>query len=163
MLALSMDGFHLTRAQLQQLPDPQEAFARRGAPWTFDPQVLAVRLQALRNAAGTASVSWPDFQHDIGDPVEGAFHVPPTTRLVLVEGLYLLHRDDGWAAVADSFDERWYLDTPIEVALERLIVRHMSAWHWTREAAENRVATNDRLNATTVSQSRPNADFLLTN
>jgi pantothenate kinase len=34
--ALSMDGFHLPKAQLCQLPDPEKAFARRGAHWTFD-------------------------------------------------------------------------------------------------------------------------------
>jgi pantothenate kinase len=162
MLALSMDGFHLTRAQLDQLPDPKAAHDRRGAPWTFDPKALASRLHALREAAGIAPVTWPDFQHDIGDPVEGKFVVPPTTRLVLVEGLYLLHQDDGWADVRDSFDECWYLNTPMDVAMERLVARHMSAWHWSREAAENRVAANDRLNAELVLQSRFRADFLLT-
>jgi pantothenate kinase len=35
-VALGMDGFHLTKAQLAQFPDPVAAFARRGAPWTFD-------------------------------------------------------------------------------------------------------------------------------
>ena len=29
-------GFHLTRRQLDVLPDPEEAYARRGAPWTFN-------------------------------------------------------------------------------------------------------------------------------
>ncbi|KAJ1957474.1 hypothetical protein GGI12_005016, partial [Dipsacomyces acuminosporus] len=31
-----MDGFHLTKAQLSQMDNPEEAFRRRGAPWTFD-------------------------------------------------------------------------------------------------------------------------------
>src|SRR5690349_15591736 len=35
MLALGMDGFHFTKAALRQFPDPEEAFARRGAPWTL--------------------------------------------------------------------------------------------------------------------------------
>jgi pantothenate kinase len=161
MLALSMDGFHLTRAQLQRMPDPQQALLRRGAPWTFDPAALAARLQALRAGAGATGVPWPDFQHDVGDPVEDAFLVPPFTRLILVEGLYLLCHGDGWTAVAESFDERWYLDTPFEVALERLVARHMSAWNWTRQAAEARIAANDRLNAEIVLQSRPYADFLI--
>ncbi|KAJ1756685.1 hypothetical protein LPJ54_006726, partial [Coemansia sp. RSA 1824] len=33
---LPMDGFHLSRAQLLELPDPDEAQRRRGAHWTFD-------------------------------------------------------------------------------------------------------------------------------
>jgi pantothenate kinase len=162
MLALSMDGFHLTRARLQQLPNPEEAFARRGAPWTFDPVALAARLRAVRTAAGREVVSWPDFKHEIGDPVENAHIIPPSTSLVLIEGLYLLYDGDGWDAVGACCDERWYLDTPLDVAMERLIARHMAAWNWTREAAEQRVASNDRLNAEIVLRSRDHADFLLT-
>ena len=52
MLALGMDGFHLTRAQLAAMPDPEAALRRRGSPWTFDPAALAQRLKALREARG---------------------------------------------------------------------------------------------------------------
>ncbi len=45
MLALGMDGFHLTKAELRWFPDPVEAFARRGAPWTFDVAALERRLR----------------------------------------------------------------------------------------------------------------------
>ena len=34
MTALGMDGFHLPKAVLRAMPDPDAAFARRGAPWT---------------------------------------------------------------------------------------------------------------------------------
>src|SRR3954451_6103059 len=36
LVALGMDGFHFTKAELRQFPNAAEAFARRGAPWTFD-------------------------------------------------------------------------------------------------------------------------------
>ncbi len=161
MTALSMDGFHLTKAQLQQMPDPEAAFARRGAPWTFNATALAQRLCRLRDNAGETSVEWPDFQHDVGDPVEAAHRVSPATRLILVEGLYLLHEADGWDEVGRCFDERWYLDTPFDVAMERLTKRHMAAWGLTREAAKARIATNDGLNAKIVAASRDRADWLL--
>lgn len=160
MMALSMDGFHLTKAQLQQQPDAEAAFARRGAPWTFDAPALTEHLRALQTADGKA-VEWPDFQHEIGDPVPGAHRVPPTTRIVLVEGLYLLLRDEDWAAVSAAFDERWYLDTPLDISLERLISRHMNAWGLSRDAAEARVATNDGLNAQIVWDSQHLADWRL--
>jgi len=161
LAVLGMDGFHLTQDALRRMPDPAEAFARRGAPWTFDVPALAGRLRAVRAAAGRASVPWPDFRHEIGDPVEGAHAVGPATRLVLVEGLYLLHREDGWEAVSRLFDERWYLDTPLDVALDRLAGRHRAAWGLTREAAEQKIAANDRLNAEIVARSRTFADWLL--
>src|SRR5919202_3377126 len=56
VIALGMDGFHLTKAELNQMPDPSEAFARRGAPWTFDTRALAHRLHILREAAGHAEI-----------------------------------------------------------------------------------------------------------
>jgi pantothenate kinase len=135
LVALGMDGFHLTKAELSQQPDPVTAFARRGAPWTFDTGAMYQRVLQVRNSAGRSEVLWPGFEHDIGDPVEGAYSVPTHTRLVIVEGLYLLHQADGWDAISGLFDERWFLDTPLDIALERLARRHIQAWNWTREQA----------------------------
>ena len=161
MIALSMDGFHLTKAQLRQMPDPDAALARRGAPWTFDVAALAARLRAVHESVGQHDVSWPEFKHGVGDPVEDALSVKAHTQVVLVEGLYLLHQVDGWNIVSDVFDERWYLDTPLDIALERLAQRHMSASGLTRTQADTRIALNDVLNAEIVSDSRQFADFLL--
>ena len=161
MVALGMDGFHLTRAQLAQFPDPTAASARRGAPWTFDPQALAARLQALRNDNGDA-VSWPGFDHGAGDPVADAVHVPPGTRLILVEGLYLLHTGHGWN-LKGLFDELWFLDVSMGVAMDRLVLRHMAANAQSREVALARLAGNDRRNADIVAASRAAAQWLLAN
>jgi pantothenate kinase len=161
MVALGMDGFHFTKAALRQFPDPAEAFARRGAPWTFDAAALQQRLEQLRASYGRRDVPWPGFEHEVGDPVEGASTVPTSTRLIIVEGLYLLHRGDGWETVSACFDERWYLNTPLEIALERLALRHMQAWGITRDAADHRIATSDRLNAELVQNSARFADWRL--
>jgi len=159
LATLGMDGFHLTRDALMRMPNPDEVLARRGVPWTFDVPALASRLQLLRDAAGREAVEWPGFDHGGGDPVENAIQVRPETRLVLVEGLYLLHQGGGWDTVSRCFDERWYLDTPLEVSLSRLVNRHIAAWGLTQDAAEQRVAANDRLNAEIVAQSRAFADW----
>ena len=162
MTALGMDGFHLTKAQLRRMPNPEAALARRGAPWTFDVPALTTRLARLRAADGREAALWPGFEHGTGDPVEGAFSIPPETRLVLVEGLYLLCREDGWSAVSSLFDERWFLDTPLDIALARLSRRHQEAWGLTAEAADARIAANDRRNAEIVLRSRVFADRCLT-
>ena len=158
MAALGMDGFHLSKAALRQMPDPEAAFARRGAPWTFDVPALVTRLHELKGESGRSAVGWPGFQHEIGDPVEDALAVAPTTRLILVEGLYLLHSEDGWGELGPLWDERWYLDTPLEIAMERLTERHRMAWGLTRAEAARRVAANDRLNAEIVARTRSRAD-----
>lgn len=157
--ALGMDGFHFYKAELRQMPNPEQAFARRGAPWTFNVAALYERLLALRHAYGRESVTWPSFEHGVGDPVEDAQIISPTGRLIIVEGLYLLHNADGWERVSRLFDERWYLDTPVELSLERLAQRHMQAWGMSRAQAEARIDGNDRLNAELVRSSVRSANW----
>ena len=158
-VALSMDGFHLSKAALAQFADPAAAFQRRGSPWTFDPAGLASKLQQVRNNPAE-STTWPDFQHGVGDPVADAISVNPDTKLIIVEGLYLLHREHGWD-LSGLLDECWYLDTSMDVAMERLVKRHMASWEFSREQALDRLAMNDRLNADIVLQSRELADYLV--
>jgi pantothenate kinase len=155
---LSMDGFHLTKSALAQFADPAAALQRRGSPWTFDPVGLANKLLLLRKNTDE-STTWPDFQHGVGDPVADAITINPNTKLIIVEGLYLLHREHGWN-LAGLLDECWYLDTSMDVAMERLVKRHMAAWGFSREQALDRLAMNDRLNADIVLQSRERADYL---
>ena len=173
-VALGMDGFHLRKAQLAAFPNPQEAFKRRGAPWTFDAAALSDRLDLLRqprqagqsdqapdNANGPfPGVTWPGFEHGVGDPVADAVYIGPAVRLVIVEGLYLLHEGDGWH-VAQQFDECWYLDVRMKLAMQRLVARHMRANGNTREQAECRLAVNDRLNADIVQATRGRAQWLV--
>lgn len=160
MMALGMDGFHFSKAQLSHFPDPVETLKRRGAPWTFDAEALAQRLLDLRQRE--TSVLWPDFEHGVGDPLADAITVQPSTRIVLVEGLYLLHDDHGWHH-AHLFDESWFLDVPMEIAMDRLVQRHMQANAHSREVAMQRLAVNDRLNAEIVMKSRDRAHWLIDN
>ena len=162
-LALGMDGFHLTRAQLAQCADPAAALARRGAPWTFDPQALAERLRAIRamphpTPTANEEVCWPGFMHGVGDPSPDAIVVPARTRLVLLEGLYLLHRSNGWN-LDGLLDSCWYLDVGLDAALERVTRRHMASWGLDRAQAWARVQANDRLNAQIVAATRKRADW----
>ena len=46
--SLQLAGFHFTRAHLNAMPDPEEAHARRGAPWTFDAQRFVAAIQQIR-------------------------------------------------------------------------------------------------------------------
>ena len=161
MATLGMDGFHLSKAQLNTFPDPQQAFARRGAPWTFDPQRMSECLQQVRDSFAISRCDWPGFEHDIGDPVEAAHQLAADCRIVLVEGLYLLYREHGWSVVSEQFDEHWFFDVPIETAMDRLCGRHMQAWRMSREQAMAQIASNDRLNAELVWPMRQWAEWCL--
>ncbi|MFM2032594.1 MAG: hypothetical protein RLZZ297_1359, partial [Chloroflexota bacterium] len=153
------DGFHYPKAYLAAMPNAAEAFARRGAPWTFDAAGFVTTLAAVRTGADV--VDWPGFEHRIGDPVPAAVAVDPAARIVVVEGLYLLHDGDGWEAVRPLLDECWYLDTPPAVAMERLARRHMAAWDFSRSQADERIAQSDGINARLVAGTAQRADWLL--
>ena len=165
-VALGMDGFHLSRAQLARFADPQAALMRRGAPWTFDPAAFAQNLRAIKNPGSlpASTQTWPGFEHGVGDPVAAAIQVPPGVRLVIVEGLYLLHHGHGWHEGPDwddLFDRVWYLNVAMKLAMQRLLARHMASNGNSRAQAQQRLADNDRLNADIVLQSRGRAQALV--
>ena len=83
-----MDGYHLTRAQLDALPDPATAHARRGAEFTFDGAGFLKLVEALRAPLGPTSptVFAPSFDHAVKDPKEDDIAVLASQRIVVFEG-----------------------------------------------------------------------------
>ena len=154
---LGMDGFHLSKAELAAMPDPEETRKRRGAPWTFNPRALISSLRKIKQAE--SAVGWPGFDHGHGDPVDEQITVKRDTRLILVEGIYLLHRQDDWAGLEGIFDESWFLDVDIETALARACQRHQDSWGISTEQAQARIDGNDRLNCAFIN--RDKADWLI--
>lgn len=124
-----LDGYHLTRAQLAAMPDPEEAAYRRGAPFTFDGRSyfeLVKRLRA-RILPETTTIYAPSFDHAKKDPVENDIPIPPTARVVVLEGLYVALDEEPWRDAASLMDELWFVDVPVDVAIERLVKRHVAA------------------------------------
>lgn len=151
MQTVGMDGFHLSRAALAQLPSPLNDLVRRGAPWTFDARQLGHSLAQLQQA-GQGSVLWPDFDHGVGDPVPDAIRIEPGTRLVLVEGLYLLLPQPEWN-LRRLFHQVWYLDVSYATAIRQLVQRHCQSWGISEAEARARIEANDAINARTVNLS----------
>ncbi|KAK9281128.1 hypothetical protein L1049_004021 [Liquidambar formosana] len=120
---LPMDGFHLYRHQLDAMENPEEAHARRGAPWTFDPSLLLTCLKTLRNQG---SVYAPSFDHGVGDPVEDDIFVSLQHKVVIVEGNYLLLGEGVWKEISCVFDEKWFIEVDIDTAMQRVLKRHIS-------------------------------------
>jgi pantothenate kinase len=161
-VALSMDGYHIPLAALSAGVagrTPEESLLRRGAPWTFHAAALCTQLRAVREGQG--AVSWPAFDHAKGDPEEGAVAIPPSVRVVLLEGLYLLHTADGWEGLQGLLDATWWLGTEPEVSSARLLARHQQAWGISREEASQRIARNDALNAQLCQATMPRADGVI--
>lgn len=162
---MPMDGYHLTRQELQELPDPAEAVRRRGAEWTFNPVQLKRDLKKLKhfNDRGIFDdVLVPSFDHGTGDPVPRDIRIPGTAGVVIVEGNYLLYRGTpAWAKVCDRFDVKIFLACDRQACIERLARRHMKAWKITKEKAMERAQGSDTVNGDLVDKTQGNADVVL--
>lgn len=119
VVRVPMDGYHLADCELTRLGRME----RKGAPDTFDVAGYAALLERLAHDADEV-VYAPAFERDIEQPVAGSIPVPPSARLVITEGNYLLLEDGGWARVRALLDEVWYLDLAEEERHRRLIARH---------------------------------------
>lgn len=126
----------------------EEAYRRRGAPWTFNPTALLNVLKKIRNE-GRALV--PSFDHKVGDPVENDISILPEHELILLEGNYVFMDEDIWRDIGALCDERWLVDVDLDAAMARVVKRHQGTG-LSLEQAQYRVDTNDRLNGEEISR-----------
>lgn len=124
---VGLDGWHLTRAQLDAMENPKLAHARRGAHWTFDSQsyVSFVRLLRIPLHEEMPPITAPSFDHALKDPTPHAVSIRPHHRIVVIEGLYTMLDIEVWRDAAEKMDERWWVEVDWEVAKTRLIKRHI--------------------------------------
>lgn len=156
-----MDGFHLSRAELDQLPDPALAHARRGAAFTFNATKFLSLIRSLR-ASPPALIHAPSFDHAVKDPVEDDIEILPSHRIVVVEGLYLTLNRNIWRDAAKLFDEVWFVDVSRETARKRLRERHVRAGiAETLEEGDRRAVENDLVNGDEIIQHRVRVDEML--
>ena len=159
-IAIPMDGYHFTRAELDGMDDPEEAHRRRGAPFTFDAQQFVEDVQRSRLSGDG---EFPSFDHGRGDPVQSDIILSRERhRLVIVEGNYLLLNETPWCRIRDLLDETWYLNVDPEICKQRVRNRFLATGR--DEATANfRVAYNDGPNGELVARESPaNADRILT-
>jgi pantothenate kinase len=145
-IAVPMDGFHYYRRELDAMPDAESLHARRGSHWTFNAHAFVAAMHRVRTRN---EVLLPSFQHGVGDPVEDNIVVATHHTLVLVEGNYLLIDEPPWHELADLFDDTWYIDCDVDVAMERVYARQVGDGRLP-DVVQGRIAGNDR----------PNADFI---
>ena len=146
---VGLDGWHMTRAQLDAFPDPKLAHDRRGAHWTFDGKsyvefVRQLRRPLLDTSSGTDIIYAPSFSHELKDPTPSAVSIYPRHRLVIIEGLYPFLNIEPWAGAGRLLDERWWVELGEDEALTRLVTRHvLSGVAKDLEEAEWRAREND--------------------
>lgn len=153
---IGMDGFHLAQVELARLGRTE----RKGAPDTFDAAGYVNLLRRLRSRPDGEVVYAPGFRRDLEEPIAGAVPVPPSIRLIVTEGNYLLLPDPPWRSVRDLLDEVWFLDPPEDDRRQWLIDRHRSFGRTLAQARERTFGSDER-NAVLINATRPAADLVV--
>lgn len=131
-ISISVDGYHFSRKYLDTLPNREEAYLRRGAPWTFDVDGIIGLVRRLKDSArvplsGRSIIKAPSFDHARKDPVEDDIQIPPEATVVVLEGNYLLLDVDPWREIGGMVDLRVFVEVDVECARARVARRHVQA------------------------------------
>lgn len=160
---LPADGYHFYKKDLEAKTNGVDLLWRRGAPDTFDAAGLVRDLQRIRfGRTNDDECLIPGFDHAKGDPTpaEHAFR-RAEHRVVVCEGLYLLHPEDGFETVRDLFDLTIFVDASIDRCMDRLKIRNRVIPGYTVAEIEHRVEVVDRINAETVHRSQKRAHLVV--
>ena len=157
---LAMDGFHFDDRVLEA----RGLRPRKGAPDTFDVDGLAAMLDRLRADDGR-EIAVPVFDRALEIARAGAEIIPAATRIVIVEGNYLLLDDathPAWTRLASRFDVTVMLEVPRARLAERLAAR-WRGFGLDDAAVTVKVEGNDLVNADLIIARSRAADFRLRN
>ena len=151
---LPMDGFHMDNAVLAE----KGLLARKGAPETFDVRSFLATLTAVR--ANDGEVLVPVFDRSRELAIASARIIAPETRIVLVEGNYLLLDQAPWNRLEGAFDYAIFIDPGLD-ELERRLLQRWYDHGYDEETAREKAFGNDIPNARRVVASRRPSDIVI--
>ena len=150
-----MDGYHLSNKVLKDLKRAD----RKGAPDTFDVAGFTSLVKRIRSEQ-TQNIYYPIFDRAIEESIAAQGVVTSATKVVIIEGNYLLHDDGGLEVLNDLLDESWMVDVDDDKRIARLISRHI-AYGKDPEAAKACAKGTDEANAKLIERGRNRADFVV--
>ncbi|MFD5276026.1 nucleoside/nucleotide kinase family protein [Pseudarthrobacter sp. NPDC058362] len=154
-VVVPMDGFHLANSVIDGTPLRQ----RKGAMDTFDAGGYLALLRRLVSRDEDV-VYAPEFRRTIDEPVAAAIAVPAAVPLVITEGNYLLAEQDPWKDVRAQLEETWFIDTPQDLRMSRLIARHIG-FGMEPESARAWATGPDEANARIILATKAGADRII--
>lgn len=141
-VVMPMDGFHLDN----RLLEPRGLLPRKGAPETFDFGGFSATLKRVRDEP---SVILPVFDRSREIAIAGAGEIGPETRIVVVEGNYLVLDENPWRDLAALWDYSVFLDVAFS-ELERRLIDRWLGYGFSPEGARAKAMGNDIPNARRV-------------
>jgi pantothenate kinase len=150
-----MDGFHLSNKVLKELGRSD----RKGAQDTFDVKGFTTLIQRIKMDSAEP-IYYPIFDRSIEESIAAQGVVYPSTRVVIVEGKYLMHDKDGWQEIAPLLDQSWYAFLEEDIRISRLISRHI-AFGKDPDSAKAWAKGSDQVNAELIETGVGRCDFLV--
>ena len=154
-IVLPMDGFHYDDLYLT----PAALRPRKGAPDTFDVGGLRHMLLRLKSR-DEEHVAVPIFDRQLEIARAGARLIAKATRIIVVEGNYLLLRREPWRDLSPLFDVTVLIETPGDVLRERLTARWQH-YNLTPDQIAEKLDGNDLPNGRLVMSESADPDFLI--
>ncbi len=152
---LQMDGFHYDDQILKQ----KSLLLKKGAPETFDVMGFLNFLFRLQNEN---EVAIPIFDRSLELSRSSAVIISKETRVVIVEGNYILLKTHPWRELHKFFNSTIMINTKHEILEKRLIERWRS-FNIPEEEIKQKVFENDLPNGVNVYKNSIHADFNLLN
>jgi len=150
-----MDGFHLSNKVLKELGRSD----RKGAQDTFDVNGFKTLIERIK-LDNVDPIYYPIFDRSIEESIAAQGVVYPSTRVVIVEGNYLMHDKDGWQEIAPLLDQSWYAFLEEDIRISRLISRHI-AFGKDPDSAKAWAKGSDQVNAELIETGVGRCDFLV--
>ena len=150
-----MDGFHLSNKVLKELGRSD----RKGAQDTFDVKGFTNLIERIKLDSADP-IYYPIFDRSIEESIAAQGVVYPSTRVVIVEGNYLMHDRDGWEGISPLLDQSWYAFLDEDIRISRLISRHI-AFGKDPESAKAWAKGSDQVNAELIEIGVERCDFLI--
>ena len=150
-----MDGFHLSNKVLKELGRSD----RKGAHDTFDVKGFTALVARIKQDSSDP-IYYPIFDRSIEESIAAQGVVYPSTRVVIVEGNYLMHDKDGWQEISPLLDQSWYAYLDEDLRISRLISRHI-AFGKDPESAKAWAKGSDQVNAELIETGVARCDFLI--
>jgi pantothenate kinase len=152
---LQMDSFHLD----DQILKERNLISKKGAPETFDVWGLISFLSRLQNEP---EVIVPIFDRSLELSRSSATIIPKETKVIVVEGNYLLLKSKPWDNLQKFFDVSVMISCEEKVLEKRLLDRWKS-FNLSKEDTYQKVYQNDLPNGLNVLNNSSASDYILTN
>lgn len=154
-VVVPMDGFHLATPIIDGTPLRD----RKGAIDTFDVGGFLSLLERLRRNDEDVIYA-PAYRRGLEEPIAASIAIASSVKYVLVEGNYLLATEGRWAKVRACLDVAWFVETPPETRIPRLIERHIASG-MDPAAAEAWANGPDETNAKFIESTKAGADLII--